>query len=138
MVVSFEMKCRIKRPIDVYAYQSNGISITDRKKFTVNVVNEYQRFTFITKANQLGNNPSYSKWAIAFYDGEGNQNISIRKVFIGIGNKFGGYVMNNEDTQVEINQAKEKAQKALTQLLQKQSEINHAKNTAISAKALIV
>lgn len=103
--ISFDCKVNeggTSRELTMYAYQSNGISIADKFKFTPTFT--YKRFSFKTKVKDWGiNNPEYSKGSIAFYDFEGNNNFTIRKIKIELGNIASSYTEAPEDTKAEID-----------------------------------
>ncbi|MCR4885536.1 MAG: tetratricopeptide repeat protein [Clostridiales bacterium] len=79
------------RTLQVYAYQTSGISIADREEFTVQP-NQYQSFVMHTSVRDFGIrvNPDTGKMlssgSLAFYD-PGRQEFKIRNIKIEAGNE---------------------------------------------------
>ena len=84
--ISFECKASIARAIMVYPYQNSGISIKDSFSFIPSTT-EFTRHSFVTTAYDWTQKDGYTTGEIGFYDYEGSQNYTIRKVKIELGNK---------------------------------------------------
>lgn len=101
ITVSFEMKVATARSINVYPYQSNGISISASRAFSV--TSEYQRFKFTDTVKDWGiNNVTYTLGAIAFYDGAGTNTLNIRNIKIEKGDKATDWTPAPEDIDASI------------------------------------
>lgn len=103
--ISFDCKINeggTSRQLKLYPYQSNGISIKDKLYFTPN--SDYKRFSFKTSIKDWGiNNPNFTMGSIAFYDDEGVNNYTVRRIKIELGNKETDYTVAPEDVDENIN-----------------------------------
>lgn len=84
------------RQIQLYPYQSNGISIAGT--FTFTPTTKWQRFEFTTTIKDWSiQDASYTKGAIAFYDWTGENNYAIRRIKLELGNKATDWTPALED-----------------------------------------
>lgn len=127
--VSFDCKINeggTSRPLKLYPYQHNGISIEDKYYFTP--TSNYKRFSFKTRVIDWGlNNTNYSRGSIGFYDDEGDNNYTVKNIKIELGNKPTGYTESPEDTQQQIDDIGEEVKvtkKEMAQIKTKYNEIN--------------
>ena len=85
LCVSFEARGEAARNVNVYAYQSAGISIGSSFSFQM-PTDDFHRFSFVTTVRNYGDTAGLSPGAIAFYDPSGAQRFTIRKIKLELGN----------------------------------------------------
>lgn len=104
---SFDLKINetgTVRQLRFYHYQQNGLAIGVDTFF--NPSKEWQRYSFTAKVVQGGNNPAYSKGAMAIYDHAGDNDISIRNIKFEKGTLATDWSPAPEDTDGLITEAK--------------------------------
>lgn len=104
---SFDLKINetgTVRQLRFYHYQQNGLAIGVDTFFKPS--KEWQRYSFTAKVVQGGNNPAYSKGAMAIYDHAGDNDISIRNIKFEKGTLATDWSPAPEDTDGLITEAK--------------------------------
>lgn len=102
VTISLDLKINqtgVLRNLTIYPYQSNGLTIGDTVYWAPKGLDVWERFSFTTTITQLGNNPGYSAGEIAFYDGVGDNNYSLRRIKIEFGNKATDWTPAPEDVE---------------------------------------
>ncbi len=85
LCVSFEAKGTVARDVNVFAYESAGISIGSGFAFEM-PTDDFHRFSFVTSVRNYGEREGLTSGAIAFCDFTGEQNMIIRKIKLELGN----------------------------------------------------
>ena len=84
------------RELQMYGYQSNGISIGEVFKFTPTT--EWTRFAFTTPIKDWGIiNETYTPGAIGFYDWAGDNSFALRRIKMELGNRATDWTPAPED-----------------------------------------
>lgn len=91
ITVSFEILGSISRSFMVYAYQSSGVSIGETHTFTMPTAG-FERFSFSTTVTDYTVQTGMTTGAIAFYDSTGEQDYSVRKIMIELGDTVSAWV----------------------------------------------
>jgi len=106
ITISFDCKLNdggISRELRAYPYQSNGISINNSYYFTPTT--EWKRYYFSATVKDWGIiDETYTTGGIAFYDYTGNNNYSVRRFKIELGNKATDWSPSIEDTDNKLLQ----------------------------------
>jgi hypothetical protein len=105
IVVSFDAKINeggISRELQVRHYQDQGVSIGDTYRYTP--TDSWQRFSFVRTVVDKGlGTTGTSQGQILFWDSTGNNNYSIRRIKIELGNKATDWSPAPEDTDSKIS-----------------------------------
>ena len=102
VTISFDLLVETQRPIRVYPYQESGVSIED----TVYVTPEtdaYTRFSVTTTVKDWGEKYETNLGTLGFYDGQGEQTISVRRIKIELGEAATPWDLSAQDVQRNLN-----------------------------------